>query len=136
MRWARVLRVVPDAQDLPLLQLVSATAMMQPRAGLKMRRWDWVFMGFQFARPNQHPTLANRPSAGGNPARLEEVVHIVVMRLWSHGHQVHGQARAVNLHLDAPIPTQLGLEGSEVGEKIHSDRVFVGQFGIKRLLPL
>ena len=44
MRLMRVLRVAPDALDLPQLQLVSATAIRQPRAGLKTRRWDWAFI--------------------------------------------------------------------------------------------
>jgi hypothetical protein len=40
----RALRVVPDALDLPLLRLVSATAIRQPRVGLKIRRWEWGFI--------------------------------------------------------------------------------------------
>ena len=45
MRLVRLLRVTPDALDLPQLRLVSATAIRQPRMGLKTRRWEWGFMG-------------------------------------------------------------------------------------------
>jgi hypothetical protein len=44
VRLVRLLLVVPDTPDLPQLREVSATAIRQPREGLKIRRWAVAFM--------------------------------------------------------------------------------------------
>ncbi len=39
LQFVFIERVPPDATNLPQLRLVSATAMRQPRVGVKIRRW-------------------------------------------------------------------------------------------------